>query len=217
HYYALNAMVVCDADLKILNFDATFPGSVHDSFVWRASLLKEEFGKENLVKENECLLGDSGYPLEPWLLTPIPGRPAEQTPEAEFNKRHRSTRSIVERCIGMLKNRFRCLQRYRALHYDPDRACNIATACAILHNVCLYSTISEPSPEPLVSEESDSEDSESDSSDSDTNTRSLRDRGLAMRQRKPKHVPLIGLALHSHEAKCMCLPILPPIPVAEET
>ncbi|KAG0414179.1 hypothetical protein HPB47_008679 [Ixodes persulcatus] len=103
---------------------------------------------------------------------------------------HEVTNAIIDhlgpswRCIGMSKNRFRCLQRYRALHYDPDRACNIATACAILHNVCLYSTIPEPSPEPLVSEESDSEDSESDSSDSHTNTRSLRDRGLAVRKRK---------------------------------
>lgn len=114
---------------------------------------------------------DSGYPLELWLLTPILGSPAVQTPEAEFNKRHCFTRSILERCIGMLKNRFRCLQRYHSLHCDPDRARNIATACAILHNV--YSTIPEPSPKLLVSEESDSE---SDSSDSDTNTRSLKDR-----------------------------------------
>ncbi|KAG0436883.1 hypothetical protein HPB47_017713 [Ixodes persulcatus] len=56
NYYALNAMVVCDVDLRILNFDATFPGSVHDSFVWRASLLREEFAQGRLAEENECLL-----------------------------------------------------------------------------------------------------------------------------------------------------------------
>ncbi|KAG0415012.1 hypothetical protein HPB47_007817 [Ixodes persulcatus] len=50
------ATEACNADLKILNFDATFPGSVHASFVWRASLSKKEFAKGNLVKENECLL-----------------------------------------------------------------------------------------------------------------------------------------------------------------
>ncbi|CAN7985904.1 unnamed protein product, partial [Ixodes hexagonus] len=87
----------------------------------------------------------------------------------------------------MLKNRFRCLQRYRALHYDPDRACNIATACAILHNVCLYSSIPEPAPEPLVSEESDSEDGE-ESDSSDTRVRTLRERGQAMRKRKVREV-----------------------------
>ncbi|KAH7959253.1 hypothetical protein HPB49_009681 [Dermacentor silvarum] len=44
---------------------------------------------------------------------------------------------VVERCIGLLKSRFRCHQRYRALHYEPDRAANIVAACAVLHNLCL--------------------------------------------------------------------------------
>ncbi|XP_042149273.1 putative nuclease HARBI1 [Ixodes scapularis] len=183
NYYALNAMVVCDADLRITSFDGTFPGSVHDSFVWRASLLREEFVAGKLIQADECLLGDSGYPLEPWLLTPVAGNPAGA--EAAFNRKHRSTRSIVERCIGMLKNKFRCLQGYRALHYDPERACNIATACVVLHNVCIYCTIPEPVPEPLVSDESDSEDCEgSDSSDCEPQARTLRERGQAMRRRK---------------------------------
>ncbi|KAH7932822.1 hypothetical protein HPB49_003260 [Dermacentor silvarum] len=46
-------------------------------------------------------------------------------------------RSIVECCIGPLKSRFRCLQMYRALHYEPDRAANIVAACAVLHNLRL--------------------------------------------------------------------------------
>ncbi|KAM7303354.1 cytochrome P450 4c3 [Ixodes scapularis] len=83
-------------------------GSVHDSFVWRASLLREEFVAGKLIKADECLLGDSGYPLEPWLLTPVAGNPAGA--EATFNRKHRSNRSILERCIGMLKNRLKCLQ-----------------------------------------------------------------------------------------------------------
>ncbi|KAG0421325.1 hypothetical protein HPB47_002776 [Ixodes persulcatus] len=111
NYYALNAMIVCDADLWILNVDATFPGSVHDSFVWRMSFLREAFLQGHFLREDECLLGDSGYPLEPWLLNPVPGNPAVGSDEARFNQAHRSTRSVVERCIGMLKNRFRCLQR----------------------------------------------------------------------------------------------------------
>ncbi|KAL1443797.1 hypothetical protein MTO96_045826, partial [Rhipicephalus appendiculatus] len=34
-YYALNVMIVCDADLRILVIDPRFPGSCHDSWVWR--------------------------------------------------------------------------------------------------------------------------------------------------------------------------------------
>ncbi|KAH6926143.1 hypothetical protein HPB50_015290 [Hyalomma asiaticum] len=83
------------------------------------------------------LIGDWGYPLEPWLLTPVPGNPAPGTPEDEYNKEHASTRNVVERCIGVLKSRFRCLQRYRALLYKPDRAAGIVSACAALHNIAL--------------------------------------------------------------------------------
>ncbi|KAH6927341.1 hypothetical protein HPB50_001992 [Hyalomma asiaticum] len=63
---------------------------------------------------------NSGYLLETWLLTPIPGNLAPGTPECEYNKEHTSMRNVVGRCIGVLKSRFRCLQRYRALLYKPD-------------------------------------------------------------------------------------------------
>ncbi|KAH7937405.1 hypothetical protein HPB49_011750 [Dermacentor silvarum] len=66
--------------------------------------------------------GDSGYPLEPWLLTPVTGHPPTQTAEGKYNTAHSAMRSVVERCIGLLMNRFRCLQRYRTLLYEPERA-----------------------------------------------------------------------------------------------
>ena len=34
-YHSINAMVVCDANLRITYLDANFPGSVHDSAVWQ--------------------------------------------------------------------------------------------------------------------------------------------------------------------------------------
>ncbi|XP_011706541.1 PREDICTED: putative nuclease HARBI1 [Wasmannia auropunctata] len=92
------------------------------------------------------LFGDSGYLLEPWLLTPFsevqPG-----TQEENFNRRHSSTRSIVERCIGVMKKRFRCLLRYRILEYMPEKAGLIINACAALHNMCIRANIPLP-PEP---------------------------------------------------------------------
>lgn len=52
--------------------------------------------------------GDSGYPLRPWLLTPI----AEPITEAEkyYNIKHESIRSLIERCNGVLKIRFRLIK-----------------------------------------------------------------------------------------------------------
>uniref|UniRef100_A0A224YV14 Nuclease HARBI1 n=1 Tax=Rhipicephalus zambeziensis TaxID=60191 RepID=A0A224YV14_9ACAR len=91
----------------------------------------------SLVHHFHVCAGDSGYPLEPWLLVPVPGEPPEHTAEGRFNAEHITVRSIVERCIGMLKIRFRCLQRYRTLHHEPERAADIVAACASLHNICL--------------------------------------------------------------------------------
>jgi hypothetical protein len=51
------------------------------------------------------LLGDSGYPLNGWLITPL-GNPS--TPQEEiFQKAHCKTINVVERAFGVLKQRFR--------------------------------------------------------------------------------------------------------------
>lgn len=45
------------------------------------------------------VLGDSGYPLRPWLLTPLEDDPLPGSAEERYNQKHRSTRSIIERSI----------------------------------------------------------------------------------------------------------------------
>lgn len=86
------------------------------------------------------LLGDSGYPLQPWLLTPL-NDPAPNTPEADYNNAHKVTRSTVERCIGVLKYRFRCIMGERKLRYAPEKVCSIVYPCGILHNMCIRAGI----------------------------------------------------------------------------
>lgn len=86
---------------------------------------------------------DSNYPLEPWLLTPIPGHPPTHSSKGRYNGAHTATWSVVQRCIRLLKSRFRCLQQCHPFHYDPESAANIVTACTVLHNLRLdegYST-----------------------------------------------------------------------------
>lgn len=77
--------------------------------------------------------GDSAYPHEPWLQKPIlhavPG-----TPQARYTRLHNANRNCVERTIGTLKGRFRCLLTDRTLHYAPVKAGQIVNACAVLHN-----------------------------------------------------------------------------------
>jgi len=81
------------------------------------------------------MIGDSGYPLEPWLMTPIP---SPTTPREEaYNTAHIRTRNVVERSFGLLKSRFRCRDKSGGtLLYSPEKVVKITLACVILHNYC---------------------------------------------------------------------------------
>lgn len=48
------------------------------------------------------LLGDSGYPLRPWLMTPFLTPQAGQ--QEKYNASHIKTRNCVERAFGVLGN-----------------------------------------------------------------------------------------------------------------
>ncbi|KAG8239533.1 hypothetical protein J437_LFUL019202 [Ladona fulva] len=127
---------VCDSDLKISNILSRYPGSTHDSFVWVNSGVRERLMDMWAMGERCWLLGDSGYPHEPWLHTPILNA-EEGTLEARNTRYHIKARSAVERCIGLLKGRFRCLLLGRKLEYEPRKACKFINACCVLHNMCV--------------------------------------------------------------------------------
>ena len=65
-----------------------------------------------------AIRGDSGYGLEKFLLTPY-RYPDAGTMQHKFNLQHSKARNIVERVIGVLKSRFRCLQSN--LPYAPEK------------------------------------------------------------------------------------------------
>lgn len=41
-YHSKNVQIICNYDLKILNINSRFPGSNHDSYIWRNSNICEE-------------------------------------------------------------------------------------------------------------------------------------------------------------------------------
>ena len=53
------------------------------------------------------ILGDGGYPLKGLLMTPVLN-PISRA-EERYNRSHRATRTVIERCNGILKRRFHYL------------------------------------------------------------------------------------------------------------
>ncbi len=153
HVILCTAKIICNATHIITNIEAKWPGSVHDSRIYRECSLSNRFarGKEDkalykcslspfLMHSNVSsvitgefdgyLLGDRGYPCLPSLLTPYPD--PEPGPRQHFYVAHCRTRARIEMTIGILKSRFQCLHKLRV---TPERACDIIVACVVLHNI----------------------------------------------------------------------------------
>lgn len=101
-YFSLNVQVVGDANLYIKDIVARWPGSTHDQTIFNNSLLKARF--ENNEFGNSIMVGDSGYALRKYLITPMlnPTVNVEQV----FNESQIRTRNPIERLFGVLKRRF---------------------------------------------------------------------------------------------------------------
>lgn len=136
-FYSLNTLIVCDANLKILSINANYPGSNHDAYIWRHSAVRGFLQQEYLRnRPRSWLLGDSGFMLEPFLMIPFLN-PIDGTPQARFNNAHIRARNCIERCIGVLKCRFRCLLRERVARYNANFVGTLIVVCSTLHNICL--------------------------------------------------------------------------------
>ncbi|XP_062324520.1 putative nuclease HARBI1 isoform X2 [Osmerus eperlanus] len=126
---SIGLQMVCNADCVISNVVAKWPGSVHDSRIFRASEIYQCLSQGEF---SGVLLGDRGYGCQPFLLTPFTD---PQEAQQAYNHAHARTRARVEMTFGLLKARFHCLHKLRV---SPVRACDITVACAVLHNVaCL--------------------------------------------------------------------------------
>lgn len=114
--------------LCFTNIAVRWPGSTHDSFI-----LANSFLPQIMRGVNGWFLGDSGFPLKKWLLTPF-AQPSNQQ-EQWTNSSHCSTRNTVERAFGILKSRFRCLHKTGgSLQFRTKKCINITECCFRLHN-----------------------------------------------------------------------------------
>lgn len=123
---------VCDHRSKILDVFIGYPGSVHDSRVYRNSPLK------NTLQE-KCgryfILGDSGYPLENNLLTPYKDRGNLNRRQQNYNLKLAKNRYVIEHTFGILKQKFRQLYHIKIRHIRT--IVHLIRAACVLHNIAL--------------------------------------------------------------------------------
>ncbi len=132
-FHSINVQVICDENMVLTDVLAGWPGSVHDSRILRNSVVYNTAA--NKFPGNSHLLGDGGYPLQTWLMTPYRDN-GHLTPEQTFfNSVLSSIRQTVERAIRLLNGRWRKLQHLD--HLNQRLIVFIIIAACILHNVCL--------------------------------------------------------------------------------
>lgn len=137
-FFSLNVQVVCDHDMKIRDIVARWPGSVHDATIFQHSRLCQRLQAGEF--HSGILLGDSGYPIKKYLLTPLLN--PTNVPEERYNNAHVRTRNIVERVFGVWKRRFSVLSL--GMRVKIETVQDIIVATAVLHNIARTQNEEEP-------------------------------------------------------------------------
>lgn len=130
-YFALNVQTISDASLKIKNIVVRWPGSCHDQTIFKNSLIKRQF--ENGAFGRYMLVGDSGYTLQPYLMTKL--LETRNNAESLYNESIIRTRNVVERQYGVWKRRFPILKN--GINLKLETAMNVIVATAVLHNIAI--------------------------------------------------------------------------------
>ncbi|KAL6494699.1 hypothetical protein OROGR_031499 [Orobanche gracilis] len=137
-----NVMCVCDFNMIFTYVYSGWEGSAHDAKVFQDALTNPNAGFP-WPPIGSFYLVDSGYPCTGGFLPPFRGERYHvqeyrgqgrqpTTREELFNYRHSSLRMTIERCFGVLKNRFPILRLMPS--YKPCRQRLIITACCAVRN-----------------------------------------------------------------------------------
>ncbi|XP_072023541.1 putative nuclease HARBI1 [Amphiura filiformis] len=160
---SINVQVIGDARLRIRNVVARWPGSAHDTRIFTNSSIAQRFERGDI---NGILLGDSGYPVRRYLMTPL--RNPVTREQIHYNSAHKTTRNIVERLFGVLKRRFPIIGK--RLDTALRHTIVIIVAVCVLHNISQqYGEVVEDDDESEDDDDDDDDDSSEDDSSDDDN------------------------------------------------
>jgi len=144
-FFSINVQAVCNGNLEFTDLVARWPGSAHDSNIFQNSRLRARF--ENQDFGRYFLLGDSGYMLNSYMMTPITN-PSTRS-ENLYNESQIRTRNCIERCFGVWKRRFPILSF--GMRVQEQTVLSIIVACGVLHNIARKHKEPDPPQEDLTS------------------------------------------------------------------
>ncbi|KAK3210945.1 hypothetical protein Dsin_015651 [Dipteronia sinensis] len=134
-------MAVCGFDMLFTFVWPGWEGTAHDTRIFLEAIRNTEL-KFPKPPDDKYYLVDSGYPNMKGYLAPYKGeryhlqefRSSGQPKSSQetFNYVHSSLRSVIERCFGVWKARWRILQHMP--NYKFDKQVAIVTASLALHN-----------------------------------------------------------------------------------
>nr|XP_020168297.1 disease resistance protein RGA2 isoform X3 [Aegilops tauschii subsp. strangulata]XP_020168298.1 disease resistance protein RGA2 isoform X3 [Aegilops tauschii subsp. strangulata] len=87
----------------------------------------------------EYIIGNAGYTLRPWLLTPyqLENDLSLSDSKAEFNRRHTAATVVTLRALARLKDTWKCLQGEGWHPSNKDEMCDTIGTCCALHNIVI--------------------------------------------------------------------------------
>jgi len=138
-FFSINVQTICDANLKIQDIVARWPGSSHDSTIFNKSEIRRKFEMGEM--SNNLIVADSGYAQRNYVMTLV-GNPqtiidptSRITAEVieKYNESLIRTRNTVERSYGVWKRRFPVLAT--DINVKVSSYQSIIVATAVLHNI----------------------------------------------------------------------------------
>jgi nuclease HARBI1 len=141
-YFSINVQSVANANLSFQDIVVRYPGSTHDSHIFNQSVLKQRLERGEFGRS--VILGDGGYKLYPYLMTPFRNPNSED--QVRFNRVQALVRNTVERKYGVWKRRFPCL--VFGLRCKLETSLTVIVACAVLHNFCIEQNEALPPTDP---------------------------------------------------------------------
>ena len=141
-FYSIILMAIVDGKGRFMWSSAGMPGNCHDATLLQASNIWQHLptichlsvDHVGAISIPAMILGDNAFPFRSWLMKRY--TQANATPDQKkFNKRHSSSRVVVENAFGWLKMRFREL--FRGTESSPENLKFAALAAVTLHNIMI--------------------------------------------------------------------------------